>query len=47
MTYNKGRYVKWIIAALPRLHRAVPGGGKIIGGEYATQGDFPYMFSLV
>jgi len=33
-------------AALPRVSRRVPGGGKIVGGEDASVGQFPYQLSL-
>ncbi|OXA50898.1 trypsin-1 [Folsomia candida] len=33
-------------AAYPRTSRRVPGGGKIVGGEDAAVGQFPYQLSL-
>jgi len=35
------------VAALPRSFRRVPGGGKIVGGEDAQVGQFPYQISLL
>jgi len=34
-------------AAFPRAQRKIPGGGKIVGGEDATVGQFPYQLSLL
>ncbi|OXA48834.1 Trypsin-1, partial [Folsomia candida] len=36
-----------IISGLPRTSRRVPGGGRIIGGEDAVEGQFPYQLTLM
>jgi len=33
-------------SAMPRTQRKMPGGGKIVGGEDAEEGQFPYILSL-
>jgi secreted trypsin-like serine protease len=33
--------------ALPRVSRRIPGGGKIVGGIDAKEGEFPYQLSLL
>jgi len=35
-----------VSSALPRRHRQVPGGGRIVGGQPATEGQLPYQVSV-